>query len=324
MLIKKSALLSCGVQQHLCGAHHLQQINTSPSSLPPPRTRPGRSISLSQQRTYADVRDPPPDFRDNIHWPKVPTPSDIPTPYQIFQLERGAKYQKARFYELVKIYHPDRHGHSDTQAGGLPQTVKLERYRLIVLANELLSDPTRKKAYDKHGLGWGTSRTVTRHTRGYSGDGTRPYGTGPGQDSSPFRNATWEDWENWREARAHPPRGKTSRPQDQTYMNHNLFAGFVILFGVLSGIATATQSGQYSTTLEAKIQLNTAKNANLIDSRQDLSSGGRKEEGDHVKWFLQRRDPSAYGLKPEEEETYSRAFAPRVPPNLEVLERDND
>lgn len=315
MLIKKSALLSCSVQQQLC-AYQFQQVNTSPSSLSSPRTRPANT---SQRRTYADVA---PDFRDNLHWPKIPTPSDVPTPYQIFQLERGAKYHKAQFYKLVKIYHPDRNGHKDAHCGGISEAVKLERYRLIVLAHELLSDPTKKKAYDKHGLGWGTSRTVTRYTRGYSGDGTRPYGTGPGQDNSPFRNATWEDWETWREQRA-PPRPK---PEDRhpTYMNHSTFAAFVIIFGVVSGVATATRTGQYSTTLEEKIRLNTAKNADLMDGRKEEAIRPTREGGAHIKWFLQKRDPSAYGLKPDEEDAYKQTFATSSPPNLKRRVKDND
>lgn len=300
-MLKKSALLSCGLQHHLC-AHNLQ-INTSPPSLPPQRARP--TSQTSSHGIFTDVRSSASsNFHDNFHWPKLPSASDIPTPYQIFQLESGAAYSKARFYDLVKIYHPDRNGHHDTHCGGISHSVKLERYRLIVLANEILSDPVKKQDYDNHGLGWYRSGRRSRHSHGYQGSQGRPFGTGPGCDNSPFRNATWEDWERWRYEREHPP-------AEKTYLSPNLFAAIMVSLAVLSGIAQGTWAGQYSTTLEEKIKTLNVEAGEFLDSRRDEQSAVAMDSADRVKWFLQKRDPMAYGLKPEEEEAYREAFSPR-------------
>ena len=65
-----------------------------------------------------------------------------PTPYQIFEMKTNGVYSKARFYELVKVYHPDR-GNGKDEA--LPRHIKMERYRLIVAANHILADPYQTK-----------------------------------------------------------------------------------------------------------------------------------------------------------------------------------
>src|SRR5690554_4812441 len=62
-------------------------------------------------RAYAMVadgrsRDAP---HPNIPWPEVSSANAIPSPYEIFNQKKGSPYSKRRFYELVKIYHPDRH-----------------------------------------------------------------------------------------------------------------------------------------------------------------------------------------------------------------------
>ena len=77
----------------------------------------------------------------------------IPTPYQIFGQKKDSPYSKRKFYELVKLYHPDRHDYGSS--GNLPSyTTKLERYRLIVAANDILSNPVKRAAYDRYGSGW--------------------------------------------------------------------------------------------------------------------------------------------------------------------------
>ena len=72
---------------------------------------------------------------DVFGWPKLQSTSAIPTPYQIFQQEKGAPYSKFRFYELAKLYHPDMCSHKHSRARSLSPHVRVERYRLVVAGN---------------------------------------------------------------------------------------------------------------------------------------------------------------------------------------------
>jgi hypothetical protein len=84
-----------------------------------------------------------------------------PTPYEIFGQRERSAYSKRRFCALVKLYHPDRHCQhgGDAELARLSRATKLERYRLVVAANALLSDPVKKAAYDQYGIGWASSNS---------------------------------------------------------------------------------------------------------------------------------------------------------------------
>ena len=160
---------------------------TSPSCLTSAPVRPAvRRYRPPRWRTYADVHHGNDStFRDNMHWPAPKTPPVTPTPYEIFALPKGGAYSKHKFYELVKIYHPDRHGLEGTACAGISHVEKLERYRLVVLAHEILSDPIKRKAYDSYGAGWGSfERQSTKHSRGYySTSAGKPFGFGEGYET---------------------------------------------------------------------------------------------------------------------------------------------
>lgn len=313
-MLKKASITSSYSCLQSCSCLHLTAGNTSPSCLPPARARPSVQHSRpSRWRTYADVHHRTgPDFRDNVHWPTPKTPSATPTPYEIFQLPKGGTYSKHKFYELVKIYHPDRHGLEGTSCGGISHIEKLERYRLVVLAHEILSDPIKRKAYDSYGAGWGAhERQSTKHTRGYySTSADKPFGFGPGYDSSPFDNATWEDWERWY---------RRSEPNHQqayagNYINPNVFASFVILMAVITGVAQATRAGQYSGSLEEKAKAFTEETSRFLTSRASQYNENKLTSDGRIKHFLEKRDPSKYGLKDDEEEMYRKHFQSPTPP----------
>ena len=184
------------------------------SSCPPPFVRQGRQ--------YAQHADEP--AQDQPHskehqWPNCPRQRS-PTPYEILNLSKGAPYSKRVFYELVKIYHPDRDTQSAEHIGELSRAVRLERYRLVVSANEILSDPAKRKAYDKFGAGWEGVPQMPRRRRDRDDDDYRFWT----DQHSPAHNATWEDWERWYRRRD----GK--HKQEPQYTSNEYFVGLIIMF----------------------------------------------------------------------------------------------
>ncbi|KAL9110395.1 MAG: hypothetical protein Q9227_005126 [Pyrenula ochraceoflavens] len=272
--------------------------STSPAYLPPPRARPRRQT----HRLYADIRS-----QSTVHsWPESKEHSHDPTPYDILHLGRKEEYSKRKFYELVKIYHPDRSEHDESACQGISAAEKLERYRLIIRAHEILSDPVKRREYDNTGAGWRTFQQKSdRRSRGYYGATCdKPFGTGAEHDSSPFQNATWEDWEKWY-------RRDEAKPNTaQNIMSPNSFASLVLLLAVISGVAQATRAGQYSSSLEDRIQKVHHETNSFLVSRADEYTDKAVEGQDRVKWFLEKRDPEKSGLKLGEEEAYIRNFAP--------------
>ncbi|KAI9833873.1 MAG: hypothetical protein M1826_006396 [Phylliscum demangeonii] len=183
-----------------------------------PRLQPLPGPPRIRRQPYATARTTAPHEEEDLPWPRLNGRHAVPTPYQIFGQAASDPYSKARYYELVKAYHPDRHGHRPphpARASGLSPALRLERYRLIVAAHEILSDPVRRRAYDRDGAGWtgrgqgdedGGGGAYGRRRR--ARDGAPPDDHGRGSDSI-FYNATWEDWERWhqgRTGRRAPPR----------------------------------------------------------------------------------------------------------------------
>ncbi|KAL8913721.1 MAG: hypothetical protein Q9172_007228 [Xanthocarpia lactea] len=176
----------------------------------------------------------------------MPAPSTIPTPYQIFQLQKTAPYSKGRFYELVKLYHPDRHGHccNVPDIDGLSHDVKMKRYRLVVAANNILCDPSRRRAYDVSGAGWSTHSDV--------GDtldpNMRPRWSGFHDNGSPANNATWEDWEKWY-------RRGTPDHRGPVYCSNGEFISFVALVVMLSAIWQASRVEGHQKRFNEQVEL---------------------------------------------------------------------
>lgn len=342
MLLKKQPLLgACSTFQ--CGFCSHYTTSTSPAVLPIPRARPAqcrdkkRQRTGVQQRSYATVDGKKAyDFRDNMNWPCHREPSQssrTPSPYDILEVERGAVYSKHKFYELVKIYHPDRHGSAgpDQPIHTLSRIERLDRYRLVVQAHEILSDPARRRAYDVSGAGWGSkAAATTTYARGFSS----------GNPESPYANATWEDWERWYAKTAHP---HSAGPQTYkgTYFNHNAFASFVIIVAVISGVLQATHAGTSASSVEERAKAFTAQTHKFMNDRKVENAQYLETEGTHgtpepvvpvlgasaderVRHFLARRDPNRYGLKEEEEGHYRLHFANKnfAPPMARRSEPD--
>ncbi|KIX06774.1 uncharacterized protein Z518_04750 [Rhinocladiella mackenziei CBS 650.93] len=273
-----------------------------------------------QSRSYTDAKsDRSFEFRDHMNWPCRKNTAWTPSPYDIFELERTAVYSKHKFYELVKMYHPDRNGSGGSESLTHPE--RLERYRLVVQAHEILSDPVKRRAYDISGAGWGT-RTATRHSSGFTNPEGKRYGFGPDDDQSIFRNATWEDWEKWYRRYDDPPKQEYSG----LYVHHNAFASFVILLAVLTGVLQATRAGQFSGSIEERARAFTEETHRFLAARASHLNDNQIGSDGRVKHFLEKRDPSKYGLKDGEEDLYRKHFADQnnlpPPPQLRNVDAD--
>ncbi|MCJ1481893.1 hypothetical protein MMC06_002053 [Schaereria dolodes] len=241
------------------------------------------------RRTYASVKTDTPDSSkaDDLHWPDLPSASNIPTPYQIFKQKKGIPYSKRRFYELVKLYHPDHHAHTEDSSSPnfCSNAVKLERYRLIVAANNILSDPAKRSAYDRYGAGWNGRPEIS----GSKSDWSQAAGTGwSGFDhnSSPAQNATWEDWEKWYQRDS---RGK----QEPLYFSNGGFLSLIVIAAALGGIGQATRVGEYSGAFLKQIEgVHDECSKDLRRRRRESQGFGSKDE--RIQTFLKTRDPISY------------------------------
>ncbi|KAI9840737.1 MAG: hypothetical protein M1838_003931 [Thelocarpon superellum] len=278
---------------------HLHQIHTSST-----RFDSSRPPSWRHRRGYARVSD---DSHDKLTWPETGHPTVSPTPYQIFCQKKGAPYSKRRFYELVKLYHPDWHGQGrPSGVDQLSHTTKLERYRLVVAANDILSDPVKRSAYDRYGAGWNgfpeASGRWNQNTRGYGNGSSANQAWGQG-DRSPSQNATWEDWERWYQRDA-------KGPQQPLYFGNGAFFSLVVMLAALGGVGQATRAGNYSMSfLEERDRLHDETSKELIRRRQDATTYSHRDE--RIESFLKTRDPDGYGVANPDEDAYRRLSGDR-------------
>lgn len=238
-----------------------------------------------QQRDYAGhpPKSPPPNQSDNLPWPELPSAMTIPTPYQIFQLNKDAPYSKSRFYELVKLYHPDRHScqHSSSDSKSLLPHVRVERYRLVVAANDILSDPTKRRAYDECGAGWGGCPNID--TSEYAWNSRKDYRwSGFETNSSPARNATWEDWEKWYE-------NGNRQKQAPVFFSNKDFLCLLFCAMVLGAIGQATRLEDRSKSISDRVEaVYDSCNRNIQHRRKTSHSSESRQE--RVQDFLETRD----------------------------------
>lgn len=282
MIFKKSTIALCSSSSFpafLSSPHPGHCITSSCNSNTRwPQCREPSSV-FPGQRCYATTSDGPKKSAassDESHtWPSTPHP----TPYEIFDQHKSAPYSKTKFYELVKIYHPDRHRHVRGQL--LSHTARLERYRLVVAANQILSDPTKRRAYDLYGAGWGGVRSMDNIYRAAD----RSWRNVPG---NPSMNATWEDWERWYNERD----GKKNEQQQPIYMSNQLFAGVLCVFVVIGGLGQARRAGTNTMNfVEMKDQHHAAISEDMRKRRNEKAFLNKDER---VERFL--RDREAWAL----------------------------
>ncbi|KAL7918786.1 hypothetical protein ACQKWADRAFT_231972 [Trichoderma austrokoningii] len=250
-----------------------------------------------QQRQYATINssadekkwsDTKASSSENIHeWPKSPRP----TPYEVLGVSKTAAYDKRRFYDVVKLYHPDTHDHqgspsSSSSSSSSSHAIRLERYRMIVAANELLSNASKRRMYDAYGLGWShgdgitTLRDIDRNWRH--------------QQGSAANNATWEDWEHWRDAQA----GKAGEP---VFMSHGAFATIVVMFCVVGAIAQTNRAESSSSVYAGWVADQNNNVGRRLQRHEVVVAGLNKDE--RVNHFLRERENVNYQFVPTKFET---------------------
>ena len=240
---------------------------------------------------------------DDLRWPDLSPGTAIPTPYQIFRQKKSAPYSKRRFYELVKLYHPDRHAHGEDSSSpnNCSHAVKLERYRLIVAANNILSDPVKRYAYEKYGAGWNGHPEVGGLKNNW-GQASGTGWSGFDHNSSPAQNATWEDWEKWYQRDA---KGK----QEPLYFSNGGFLSLIAIVAALGGIGQVTRVGDHSRTFLEQIEgVHDDCSKDLRRRKKESQGFGNKDE--RIQSFLKMRDPIGYGITDPKEEGYRRLLPP--------------
>lgn len=234
--------------------------------------------------------------REHHHVVHVWPASANPTPYEIFGQPKSAAYQKKRFYDLVKQYHPDMyHAAAPSHLRGLSTAVLLERYRLIVAANDILSHTGRRRMYDLYGMGWeqhqpGGGGADGHKNSNISPQAERAWRTRPGHAAY---NATWEDWERWRQENGSEPTGDSSgAKQAEQFMSNGGFAVVVLVLVFLGGWGQLTRASTNGASMLAmRDQHHEAISSALREQQTAIAPLNRQ---DRVGSFLERREGWGY------------------------------
>ena len=286
MLSKKSPILLSSYTSAFSPLYYT--YTSSPQSC---RHHISKPQHTTQTRTYAQHVNS--EDADLLNWPEAVRPHTTPTPYQILNCKKGEVYRKSRYYALVKLYHPDR-CHPGSSTHHLPLTVRLERYRMLVAAHDILSDTEKRKAYDAWGAGWaGHHRTPTsQHNYDWEFDRKR-------WNTDPRSNATWEDWERWYGENHEGGEQKERAIQMSNFTFMSLLFAFVAIGGVMQGTRF---SGFHNSVVERRDQVHREASSVYQRSRHATMSGDRDER---IRTFLEHREANLAG-----EESYHRLLPP--------------
>lgn len=283
---KPSALLSA--YNSLCTTQFSAAQSTTSSPVVGRRGTRQHPCRPAGYATIAGDAGEEPERRETSHaWPRPPKGHVHPTPYQIFDLGRNAPYAKAKYYELVKIYHPDKNGSS---TGNTEHALRIERYRLVVAAHTILSDPAKRSAYDRFGAGW-NGKAEVGHSDAWGqtshyGSSSRPFNQNWSNTSDNiWKNATWEDWERWREQQD----GISQERNQPLYMSNAYFVLVIAALAVMGTVVNysrAQDAGTY--IIEQRDFVHDKASKELRRVRREAGTLNSKE--DRIEYFMRQRE----------------------------------
>jgi curved DNA-binding protein CbpA len=218
-------------------------------------------------------------------------------------MPRKGPYTKKRFYQLVKLYHPDIHSshyeaaihttanshttkprNSSSSSNGITHSIRLERYRLVIKANDILSNPEKRHLYDQYGIGW-TERSQNEQLRAAD----RSWRDQPGNAAM---NATWEDWEKWHAAR--DPSQK--QPPGGFYMPNSVFAALVAMLCTIGALA---QGRRAEVAGAHYVDVATQRHQDVSEEvRRSTSASAGMSQDERVERFLRDRENVIYSFSP--------------------------
>ena len=173
----------------------------------------------------------------------------------------------------------------------------MERYRLIVAAHEILSDPVKRRAYDNTGAGW-NGRPEHDAPRHYWASRGEAKWSGFDTNDSPFRNATWEDWEKWYQRRS----GKKQAPM---YTSNGGFLSLVVAVVFLGAFGQSLHVDSYGNFFKRQVtQVHDDASKHMRQRR--IESHEFADRDARLQSFLRTRDPVGYGVTDPKDEAYRK------------------
>ncbi|KAI5288892.1 hypothetical protein KEM54_004725 [Ascosphaera aggregata] len=223
----------------------------------------------------------------NHVWPTTPNF----TPYDVLNQSTSGTYSKSTYFELVKLYHPDLLCNEHPACKGISEDERLRRYHLIVAAHEILSDPSKRRAFDQFGDNWysrtelfgkDAKRWTEKHQKANA--------------SNPFvyRNGTWEDWQRY-----YQRNGQNRSSEEGTEVSAQSFRSFILTVVLIMGVTQVLTLGIWSQN-DVKAKEFSLRNAQFLEQRKRNTLVEAVSHHDRVKNFLIARDPRGSGLKEDE------------------------
>ncbi|KAK8024457.1 hypothetical protein PG993_012523 [Apiospora rasikravindrae] len=229
-----------------------------------------RASSTTSQKHYRWARE----HQVLTRWPSQ---ADC-NPYAILEQPRNGPYSKRRFHELVMVYHPDRWVHGTYH--DIPKATRVERYRLILAANAILSDPVKRSAYDEHGVGWSLDHSHSRRNRHAQTTSRR----------SGSMNASWEDWETWRNEESRDRKADSHGRQHKQQAIFMCNRRFVLTVLLLATTGSCLMLAAVLSKAEIMSERDLNVHRRILEELCDVGGGtyhfGRR---DRIDLFLRRR-----------------------------------
>lgn len=219
-----------------------------------------------------------------LAWPST----QFPTPYEIFHVPQSASTSdiKKRYYELVKLYHPDRISNPTPQAN--------ERFHKIVAANALLCDTSKRSAFDAYGVGWQWAGTG-RHARVYAGQmrGSRFDQYNRHRRADHAETAAWDHFYTGNRTQDGDGAGASGGARENYYTSNTNFVGFLVFLSTVGAVVQAARLGRASAEINERADRTHFSAArDLAESRRLARDLGRDERR---RLFLAHRSGDAAG-----------------------------